>query len=173
MVLKIEPLDSRKHERSNFCCDRDSLDNYIHKQASQDLKKRVATIFVLIDEPETSPQKLDILAYYTLSNYTIDIDELDNSLAKSLPRYPKLPATLLGRLAVDRTQTGKRFGELMLINAIKKSLQISQQIASLALIAEAIDESAAQFYLKYEFQRFNHQPTRLYLSMKLIALIYQ
>lgn len=29
MVLKIEPLDSRKHLRSDFCCGKDSLDNYI------------------------------------------------------------------------------------------------------------------------------------------------
>ena len=60
MVLKIEPL-SRKHIRSSFCCGKVSLDNYIRQQASQDFKRRVATVFVLIDDPETN-----ILAYYTL-----------------------------------------------------------------------------------------------------------
>ncbi|NJL43541.1 MAG: GNAT family N-acetyltransferase, partial [Pseudanabaena sp. SU_2_4] len=54
MVLKIEPLDGRKHLCADFCCGKDSLDNYIRKQASQDLKKRVATVFVLIDDPEFS-----------------------------------------------------------------------------------------------------------------------
>ena len=63
MGLKIEPLDSRKHNRSDFCCEKDSLDDYIRKQASQDLKKRVSTVFVLIDEPE-----FNVLAYYTLSS---------------------------------------------------------------------------------------------------------
>jgi len=52
MVLKIEPLDGRKHIRSNFCCGKDSLDQYLSKQASQDLKRRVSTVFVLIDDPE-------------------------------------------------------------------------------------------------------------------------
>jgi hypothetical protein len=96
MVLKIEPFDSRQHNRSDFCCGKDSLDNYIRQQASQDLKKRVSTVFVLIDASD-----LKVLAYYTLSSYTVDISVLDETFAKRLPRYPILPATLLGRLAVD------------------------------------------------------------------------
>lgn len=167
MVLKIEPLDSRRHKRSNFCCGKESLDNYLRKQASQDQKRKIATIFVLVDEVINIPES-DILGYYSLSNYSIDITELDPSLAKTLPRYPQLPATLLGRLAVDHPQIGKRFGELLLIDALKKSLEVSQQIASLAVIAEAIDEQAAQFYLKYGFQRFNHNSSKLYLPLKSI-----
>ena len=65
MVFKIEYLDSRKHIRFNFCCGKDSLDNYIRKQASQDVKRRVSTVFVLIDQAE-----YEVLAYYTLFSYT-------------------------------------------------------------------------------------------------------
>lgn len=136
MTLKIESLDSRKHERSQFSCGRDSLNTYIIKQASQDLKRRVSTTFVLINEPE-----IEVLAYYTLSSYTVQITALNESLAKRLPRYPLLPATLLGRLAVDEKQKGKEFGELMLIDALRKSLEVSKKVASLAVVAEAIDES--------------------------------
>ena len=144
-------------------------------------RRKIATIFVLVDEVINIPES-DILGYYSLSNYSIDITELDPSLAKTLPRYPQLPATLLGRLAVDHAQIGKSFGKLLLIDALKKSLEVSQQIASLAVIAEAIDEQAAslaviaeaideqaaQFYLKYGFQRFNHNPSKLYLPLKSI-----
>ncbi|MBD2501240.1 hypothetical protein [Anabaena azotica] len=49
------------------------------------------------------------MAYYTLSAYTVDITALDQALARRLPRYPQLPATLLGRLAVDNKQKGRRF----------------------------------------------------------------
>ncbi|WP_263970977.1 GNAT family N-acetyltransferase [Leptolyngbya sp. NIES-2104] len=157
-MLKIEPLESQKHDRANFSCGKDSLDNYLRKQASQDLKRRVATVFVLVNEPEIS-----VLAYYTLSSYTIDISALDESFAKRLPRYPRLPATLLGRLAVDQTQKGKGYGELMLVDALRKSLEASTQIASLAVIAEALDENAVNFYLKYGFQTFQQDPMKLYL----------
>jgi predicted GNAT family N-acyltransferase len=161
MVLKIEPLDSNKHIRSDFCCGKESLDNYLRKQASQDLKKRATTVFVLVDEPEQN-----ILAYYTLSSYTIDITDLDTATAKRLPRYPLLPATLLGRLAVDLKQTGNRLGELMLIDALKKALSTTVTVASLAIVAEALDESAVKFYVKYGFQPFSQNPMKLYFPMQ-------
>ncbi|MGF1482467.1 MAG: GNAT family N-acetyltransferase [Cyanophyceae cyanobacterium] len=161
MVLIIEPLDSRKHERSSFCCGKESLDHYIRKQASQDLKRRVATVFVLVDTPDTN-----VLAYYTLSSYTVDISVLNYAFAKRLPRYPLLPATLLGRLGIDSSQKGKQLGELMLVDALKRSLAVTTQVASLAVIAEAIDEEAVNFYQKYGFQRFQQTPMKLYLPMK-------
>ena len=163
MALKITPLDRRSHLRSNFHCGQENLDHYLQKQASQDVKKRVATVFVLIDEPA-----IEVLAYYTLSAYTVDITALDETFAKTLPRYPRLPATLLGRLAVDRRQKGKRLGELMLVDALKKSLEASTQVASLAVIAEALDENAQRFYIKYGFQPFQHEPMKLYLPMKAV-----
>jgi predicted GNAT family N-acyltransferase len=79
-----------------------------------------------------------------------------------------LPATLLGRLAIDNQQKGKGFGELMLLDALKKTLSASKQIASLAIIAEALDDSAVSFYLKYGFQKFIQNPMKLYLPIKSI-----
>jgi predicted GNAT family N-acyltransferase len=168
MVLKINLLDSRKHIRLSFCCGKESLDSYIRKQASQDLKKRVSTVFVLVDDPEMS-----VLAYYTLSSYTVDIAVLEEAFAKRLPRYPVLPATLLGRLAVDNSQKGKRFGELLLVDALKKSLDAALQVASLAVIAEAIDERALSFYIKYGFKQFKQEPMKLYLPMKTVEELCQ
>lgn len=167
MVLTVEPLDSRRHLRSDFCCGKDSLDNYIRKQASQDAKKRVATIFVLIDHPEAR-----VLAYYTLSAYTVNIAVLDQAFAKALPRYPLLPSVLLGRLAVDNRQQGKGLGELVLIDALKKSLDATRQIGALAVIAEALDQKAMDFYIKYGFQPFRQVPMKLYLPMKSIERMF-
>ncbi|WP_341738935.1 GNAT family N-acetyltransferase [Microcoleus sp. CAWBG640] len=168
MVLIIEPLDSSRHHRELFCCGQDSLDNYIRKQASQDLKKKVAIVFVLVDSPNT-----DVIAYYTLSAYTIELADLNESFAKKLPRYPLLPATLLGRLAVDRTYQGQHLGELILIDALTKALLATAQVASLAVIAEALDEPAANFYQKYGFQKFKQNPMKLYLPMKSVEELCQ
>jgi predicted GNAT family N-acyltransferase len=167
MALKIEPLDSRKHDRSGFSCDKESLDNYLRKQASQDLKKLVASVFVLIDESESN-----VLAYYTLSTYTINISVLKEAFAKQLPRYPLLPATLLGRLAVDNNQKGKGFGELMLVDALKRTFNASKQVASLVVVAEALDENAANFYMKYGFQPFKQDAMKLYLPMNSIEQLF-
>ncbi len=168
MVFKIEPLNRKRHKRGNFSCGIDSLDCYIQKQASQDLKKRITAVFVLVDFPRT-----EVIAYYTLSAYIVEITELDNSLAKGLPRYPLLPATLLGRLAVDCNYRGQHLGELMLIDALKKALEATASVASLAVIAEAVDETAANFYRKYGFQEFQRNPNKLYLPMKSIYELCQ
>ena len=167
MRLKIELLDRNEHDRGNFDCGNESLNNYIRKQASQDLKRKVATIFVLIEQPDNQ-----VFAYYTLSSYIVEIEVLDLNLAKKLPRYPLLPATLLGRLAVDKNYQGKKFGELILIDALKKSLDATLQIASLAVVAEAIDENAVTFYKKYGFQQFKNNPMILYISMKSIQNLF-
>lgn len=168
MGLTIELLDSRKHNRSTFYCGKESLDNYIRKQASQEFKKRVAMVFVLVDSPNT-----DVIAYYTLSSYTIALTELSDPFAKNLPRYPLLPATLLGRLAVDRTQQGKGIGELILIDALKKALEATSQVASLAVIAEALDGEAVKFYQKYGFQLFKQNSMKLYLPMQSVEALCQ
>ena len=164
MTLTIELLDKKKHNRSAFVSGNDSLDNYIRKQASQELKKKVSTVFVLIDSPN-----VDIIAYYTLSSYMVDVANLNEDFAKTVPRYPLLPATLLGRLAVDQTYQGKGMGELVLIDALKRVLDATSQVASLAVVVEAIDENAVGFYQKYGFRPFLQYPLKLYLPTKLIA----
>jgi GNAT superfamily N-acetyltransferase len=166
MTLTIELLDSKKHNRSSFSCGNESLDNYIRKQASQDLKKKAATVFVLIDSPNA-----DVIAYYTLSSYTIDITNLDETFASCIPRYPLLPATLLRRLAVDNTWKGQGMSKVVLIDALKRALDAITQIALLAVVVEAIDENAVRFYQKYGFRQFKQYPLKLYLPMNSIASI--
>ncbi|MDV3001988.1 MAG: hypothetical protein N5P05_003594 [Chroococcopsis gigantea SAG 12.99] len=167
MVLKIEILNNQKHVRANFACGKDSLNNYIQTQASQDFKKHIATVHVLMDEPD-----MEILAYYTLSAYTVSLENLSQDFVKNLPRYPLLPATLLGRLAVDTKYKGRRYGELMLTDALKKSLEVSTTISSLAVIVQALDEEAVSFYKKYNFQQFKNNPFHLYLPMKSIKKLF-
>ncbi len=59
----------------------------------------------------------------------------------------------------------------MLVDALKKSLEASRQVASLAVIAEALDESAVDFYMKHGFQPFRQNPMNLYLPMKSVAVL--
>lgn len=167
MSLEIVLLDAKKHQRARFSCGVESLDRYLAKYANQDLKKKAATVFVLID----SPCK-DVIAYYTLSAFTLESTELEPSIAKKLPRYPLLPATMLGRLAVDKNYRGQKLGQLILVDALRKAYLASQQIASTAVVVEAIDNNAVSFYQKYGFKSFDSNPQRLYLTMSTISKIF-
>jgi len=166
MTWEIVLLDSKKHQRENFNCGVESLNRYIKKIASQDLKRKAATVFVLIESSTKN-----VIGYYTLSSFSLELTEIEPMKAKKLPRYPLLPATMLGRLAVDKGYKGKGLGQLMLIDAMKKSYKASEQIASVALLVEAINEQAVEFYQKYGFISFQSSSDRLYLSMKTIEKI--
>jgi predicted GNAT family N-acyltransferase len=166
MALKIAPFDKKKHIRDTFSCGEESLDNYIRRGVSQDIKRRIAAVYVLTDESDS-----EVLGYYTLSSYTVEITALEESFTRKFPRYPLLPATLLGRLAVDRNQKGKGLGQLLLLDSMKRSLEVSKDIASLALVVDALNEKALSFYLKYGFKRFKGEPLKLYYPMESIGEI--
>lgn len=164
MALEIVLLDTKKYQRDLFNCGVESLDRYLIKYANQDLKRKTATVFVLIDSPDNN-----VIAYYTLSAFTLEVTELEPKITKKLPRYPLLPATMLGRLAVDKNYRGQKSGQLMLVDALKRAYIATKQIASTALVVEVIDSNAVSFYRKYGFISFNSNPNRLYLTMNTIS----
>jgi len=166
MTWEIVLLESKKHQRDNFDCGVESLNKYIKKIASQDLKRKAATVFVLINSSTG-----DVMGYYTLSSFSLELAEIEPTVAKKLPRYPLLPATMLGRLAVDKSYKRKGFGQLMLIDAMKKCYKASEQIASVALLVDAINEQAVSFYQKFGFISFQSSRERLYLPIKTIEKI--
>lgn len=146
MNYSTEPLNAN-HIRKNFSCGKSILDDYIKIQARQDIKRKLATCFVLTNEEN------NVIGYYTLSNTSIERRILPDEIIKKLPpSYKNLPATLLGRLAVDQNYFGKKLGEFLLIDAMKKSSLVAKvSIGSMALIVDPIDESAIAFYTKYGF----------------------
>lgn len=159
----IEPFSKDRHDRSNFSCAIEPLDRYLREQADQDRKKRIAAPFVLVEEGQPN-----VLGYYTLSAFSIHLEQLPPAVARRLPHYPDVPATLLGRLAVNQVHQGQRLGEFLLMDALYRSLGQSNKVASFAVVVDAINENARSFYLHFEFLPFPDRPDRLFLPMKTI-----
>lgn len=162
--FQIEPLASAQ-DRAAFSCGVEALDHYLRKQAGQDVRKRVAAVFVL------TPNGKTIAGYYTLSQFSVELDAVPEEVAKRLPKYPRLPATLIGRLAVASEFRGQGLGEYLLMDALNRSLAASKEIASTAVIVDAKDENTATFYRKYGFLNLPTIPNRLFLPMKTIAIL--
>lgn len=164
--LRIEPL-GKTHDRSDFTCGAEALDRYLKQQARQDADKRVAAAFVLVAPPASR-----VLGYYTLSASTVTVDELPVSLAKKVPRYPRLPVILLGRLAVDVQLKGQSQGEFLLMDALRRSLEAAALIGAMAVLVDAKNETAEAFYKHFGFTPLMGQPARLFLSMKTVAGLF-
>lgn len=162
----VRPLE-KTHDRNSFDCGNEDLNRYLHEQARQDAKKRVAASFVF-----TQPGSPAVLGFYTLSASIIPIEALPPDLMKRLPRYGQLPVTLLGRLAVDCSLGGQGVGEFLLVDALRRSLEAAQQIAAMAVIVDAKNEKAESFYRHFDFQPFQQTPLRLFLPMGQIAKLF-
>ena len=158
--LVIEPLN-RHHNRATFFCGNESLDRYLKHQANQDIKRRVSRVFVVRGRRD----KTRVLGYYTLSSLSIDLSVLPENLAKKLPKHP-MPAAIIGRLAVDASSQGKGIGKMLLSNAIKRTLAISDDIAIYAIVVDAINEEAESFYMRYGFVHLASEGKRLFLPLK-------
>lgn len=142
----IELLD-KKHNRSDFDCGKELLNNYLKYQAGQDIKRKLSACFVLAEKETNSIQ-----GYYTLSNNSIPLGCFPEQIKKKLPgSYVSIPTTLLGRLAIDKNCQGKGFGKILLIDALKRSYEISKEIGSFAVVVDPIDKEAESFYEKYDF----------------------
>lgn len=152
---------STKHNRKGFNCGKVPLDNYIKTQVNQDIKRRLAACFVVVNEKD------EVKGYYTLSNDAILMEDAPDDVKSKMPKgYGNLPVTLLGRLAVDEKSKGQGLGEQLLIDALKRSFDLSDIIASHAIIVDPIDEIAANFYKKYGFITLDSG--RMFLPMKTV-----
>ncbi len=112
-----------------------------------------------------------VAGYYTLSATSINLSDLPDAIALKLPKYPFVPAFLLGRLAVDKNYRGKRLGEMLLMDALYRSFK--SEIAAMAVVVDAKDDSSRSFYEHYQFLRFPDYPNRLFLPMATIANLFE
>ena len=160
------PLDS-KHKKAKFSCGNEYLDNYIQKQAKQDIKRKLSACFVLSSEED------EIQGFYTLSNAGIPREVIPEDIKKKLPRaYDSLPVTLLGRLAISEKNKGQGLGRLLLIDALKRSHDASKIIGSMAVVVDPIDENALQFYERFGFISLPDSK-KMFLSMKTIEKLFK
>ncbi|UWU17060.1 GNAT family N-acetyltransferase (plasmid) [Rhizobium sullae] len=162
--IRVEILGSQ-HDRSSFESGVEPLDRYFRTQAGQEARKNLAAPFVLV-LPDGA-----VAGYYTLSSTAVNVGEWPAQTVRKLPRYPLIPATLLGRLAVDRRQQGKGYGRFLLADALFRAVR--SEIASFAVIVDAKDENAHLFYERESFFQFPDQPLKLFRPMADIAQLFK
>lgn len=153
----IEPLE-KGHDRTGFSCGNDRIDAYFRESVSQDVKRQYATCFIA---REIATGR--IAGFYTLSSSNVPLIEVPGSLAKKLPRYPSVPAVLIGWLGRHNDFAGQGLGEALLFDAIKTVA--TSPIGAHAIFADAIDDKAAAFYEAFGFTPLIERPRTLYLPV--------
>jgi GNAT superfamily N-acetyltransferase len=145
------------HDRKAFACGVAPLDRYLAEFATQDIKRRVSNCYVALD------QKTTVAGYYTFAASSIPLGDLPPDLAKRLPRYPLVPAALVGRLAVDRNFQGIGLGATLVVDALQRCTRAD--LAIHALLVDAKDEAAARFYTRLGFLQCVSRPMSFFLPI--------
>lgn len=148
---RIELL--RKHDRAGFTSGSAELDHYLRAQASQDMRRRVASCFVAITDDGA------VAGYYTIAATSLVLDLLPADRAKRLPRYPTVPAVLLGRLAVAIDHQGRRLGGAFVADALLRASRA--EVMAYAMVVDAKDDRAAHFYAHLGFEALAEDRRRL------------
>lgn len=162
MPIIIEPL-APHHDRAAFSCGEADIDAWFRQRAGQDEKRNVARVFVALDAD------LGVVGFYSLSSYTVTLADLPGDLAKKLPKYEAIPAALIGRLARDVRMRGQRLGELLVADAMKRIVSAGRALAVYAIVVDAKNARAADFYQALGFRPFQSRPRRLFVPTSVAA----
>jgi len=149
----VEPLGS-VHNRRSFTCGVEPLDRYFQEQVSQDIRRRLSNCFVAVDASG------EVAGYYTFSATSLPITNLPPDEAKRLPRYPLLPAGLIGRLAVATRCARQGLGAALILDAAERAARAEPAI--FALIVDAKDDNASRFYMRLGFRPLISRSASLY-----------
>ena len=158
----VEPL-GKHHNRERFDCGVPVLNHYLAKVAGQDVKRKAAALFVL--SAREDPNR--VMGYYTLSPTSIELASLPPNLSKKLPRYPEVPAILIGRLARDVSFPGA--GALLLSDALTRCVRVASEIGATVIVVDSKGDAAARFYAKFGFLSLPKLPNRMFLPMETAA----
>jgi GNAT superfamily N-acetyltransferase len=167
-MSNLTELLNAKHRKNEFCCGKEMLDQYLHRQANQDIQRKLSVCLVLADSENGL-----IKGYYTLSNYSIPLNLIPDHFRKKLPlSYASIPTTLLGRLAIDQRFQGQGIGKLLLIDALYRSFEISKTIGSFAVVVDPLDSEAENYYARYGFIRLPDSG-KMFIAMQTIQALFE
>lgn len=156
---RIERLE-RRHDRSRFDCGRLPLDVWLRERADQFDRRDLSRTFVAV-----RPDSATVVGYYALSAHCILFEELPDGESKGLPQFD-LPAVLIGRLAVDRSVQGRGLGSLLLIDALRRCVDIADRTGVRFVEVDALDEAARTFYLRFGFRELLDDARHLLMPMQ-------
>jgi len=154
-----EPL-GKQHDRTQFDCGVRVLNEYLTKYANQDVKRKAAAVFVMVDR--AAPKR--VIGFYTLCATSMELTSLPTELTKRLPRYPEIPAILVGRLARDIDYPS--LGVLLLSDALSRCVRVAKEIAASVIVVDSKGEAATHFYAKFGFISLPKLTDRMFLPLQ-------
>ena len=159
-ISSPEPLTAQ-HDLSQFTCGKPSLDNWLKARALSNHQKGFTAVMVVHDAGR-------VIGYYGLAPTAIIPTALPRSIRTGQPPDP-VPCLLLGQLATDCEWAGKGVGTGLLKHALERCVEAAALFGGRALIVNAVDEEAADFWARRGFVPSKDDPMILFRSIAEVA----
>lgn len=161
MVLSApEPLTAA-HDVSDFSCSKPTLDHWLKTRALSNQEKGFTAVMVVHDDGR-------VVGYYGLAPTAVVPSVLPRSVRTGQPPDP-VPCLLLGQLATDTAWAGRGIGTGLLKHALQRCVQAAALVGGRALMVNAVDAEAAQFWLRRGFLPSKDDPLVLFRPISVIA----
>ena len=155
-----EPL-SEEHDLSQFTCGKTSLDNWLRQRALSNHQKGFTAVMVVHEAGR-------VVGYYGLAPTAVVPTTMPRSIRTGQPPDP-VPCLLLGQLATDSEWAGQGIGTGLLKHALERCVEAATLIGGRALVVNAVDEEATDFWQRRGFVPSKDDPMILFRSMADIA----
>ena len=155
-----EPLAPR-HDIAQFSSGVPTLDAWLRGKARLNEARGGARTYVACDGDR-------VAGFYSLAASSVERRRMSSRVGRNMP--DPVPVILLGQLAVDEDYRGRRLGSDLLIDAAGRALAAAGVVGARAVVVQAIDDRARDFYERFGFRPFSdREPLMLVLRMSEIA----
>jgi GNAT superfamily N-acetyltransferase len=155
-----EPINEG-HDVSSFACGKLPLDNWLKTRALANHQKGFSAVIV-------AHENRRVVGYYGLAPTAVVPNTMPRAIRTGQPPNP-VPCLILGQLAIDLKWKGKGIGSGLIKHALERSVQAASLIGGRALIVNAIDAEAAEFWQRRGFVPSRDDPFALFRSIDAIA----
>lgn len=145
MSLSGPELLSPDHVVVGFDCGNLPLNDWLVRRSIANQRSGASRTWVV-----TGDETGRVVAYYASSTASIVRASATPRAARNQPT--EIPAVLLARLAVDRSVAGRGIGAALLRHFLLKALEVATLVGVRVVLVHAQNESARNFYLRYEFE---------------------
>ncbi|MCD4719918.1 MAG: GNAT family N-acetyltransferase [Desulfobacula sp.] len=157
---------NRSHNRAGFDCGVEELNIFLKNLARQNLKKGLSRTFVLTEK--RIPK--EILGFYTLSIFEINALKLPEKFVRKYKG--NIPAVKIARLAVAKGVQNQGIGRNMMIDAVNRTIKISENAGIIGLFVDAKNRGVKEYYQKFGFIPLSDKDLNLFLPLKTLLHLY-
>lgn len=153
--VKLLPVEDRLDTFDSGVAD---LDRWLRQSAHVAAAAGTAATYVLL-------RGEGVVGYYALAMSAVTHDRAPSRLRRGMP--DPVPVVLLASLAVDRSEQGRGLGGHLLVDCLRRCVRGGAEFGARAVVVDAIDERAAEFYRHFDFRGLDQR--RLWRRLSDIA----